>query len=251
MIDATQTMSDCDGLRFSLALPTPRSHLFDREVFCQHYPVLNKILQFADDCADGNPAAAICMMVKRQLFAPLLAPEESQAMLWVHRLPDACESTLVELAASPVDVFNHPSIDLERYLCYSAWRARLDANAATEIWLPAYILEDYFSRNADAQGVSSSFEGCQFSPQYHPILMVSGQTVAVGGFWEDESLYFVMQATEMVAGSHDPRMECTLEELTIAQNADDPTPWRQGMYTMEDHMHVIEPRAYDFASVDF
>ncbi|WP_027456852.1 hypothetical protein [Dechloromonas agitata] len=75
--------------------------------------------------------------------------------------------------------------------------------------------------------------------------------VAVGGFWEDESLYFVMQATEMVAGSHVPRMECTPEALAIAQNADDPTPWRHRVYTIEDLGQVIEPWAYDFASVDF
>ena len=94
MIDVIPTAFQSGNLHLPLELPPPRSHLFDREVFCQQYPVLNKILQFADDCADGNPAAAICMMVKRQLFAPLLAPEESQAMLWVHHLPDSCESAL-------------------------------------------------------------------------------------------------------------------------------------------------------------
>ena len=61
MIDATQTMSDRDSLRFSLVLPTPCSHLFDREVFCQHYHVLDKILQFAEECTGDDTAEAVCI----------------------------------------------------------------------------------------------------------------------------------------------------------------------------------------------
>lgn len=157
MINATHTMSDRDSLSFSLALPTPRSHLFDREVFCQHYPVLNAILQFASECAGDDTPEATCIMVKRQLFAPLLATEESQAFLLVHQLPDEYETALPELAASTVDVFNHSSADLERYLSYTTWSASRDDQTITEIWLPACLLHHYFSRNANAQGVSSGY----------------------------------------------------------------------------------------------
>lgn len=248
MIDATQTMSDCDSIRFPSVLPPPRSHLFDREVFCQHYPVLNTILQFADECAGDDTSEAVCMLVKRQLFAPLLATEESQALLLVHQLPDEYETALSELAASTVDVFNHSSADLERYLSYTTWSASRDDQTITEIWLPAYILHHYFSRNANAQGVSSGYT-CQFSPQFHPVLMVSGQTVALGGFWEYETLLTEMQAAEMVA-SHDPKWGCSPEEVAIAECVEDPTPWRHRVYRASNR-RMIEPRGFDFSDVNF
>lgn len=150
MIDATHTMSDRDSIRFSPVLPPPRSHLFDRKVFCQHYPVLNTILQLANECAGDDIPEAFCILVKRQLFAPLLATEESQALLLVHQLPDEYETALAELAASAVDVFNYPSADLERYLSYSAWCTSRDDQTIAEIWLPECLLHDYFSRNTNA-----------------------------------------------------------------------------------------------------
>lgn len=248
MIYATQTMSDCDSLRFSLALPTPRSHLFDREVFCQHYPVLNTIRQFADECAGDDTSEAVCMLVKRQLFAPLLATEESQALLLVHQLPDEYETALAELAVSTVDVFNYPSADLKRYLSYTTWCASRDDQTITEIWLPACLLHDYFSRNTNALGVISGY-ACQFSPQFHPVLMVSGQTVALGGFWEDEALLFEMQAAEMAA-SHAPKWGCSPEEQAIAECVKDPTPWQHRVYR-ESNGRMIEPRGFNFSGVNF
>ena len=188
------------------------------------------------------------MMVKRQLFAPLLATEESLAFLLVHQLPDEYETALPELAASTVDVFNHPSADLERYLTYNAWHAHHEDQTVTKILLPEYILHDYLGRNADAQGVSSGY-ACQFSPQFHPVLMVSGQTIALGGFWEDEALLTEMQAAEMVA-SHDPKWGCSPEEVAIAECVEDPTPWRHRVYRASNR-RMIEPLGFDFSDVNF
>lgn len=97
-------------------------------------------------------------------------------------------------------------------------------------------------------GLSSGYV-CQFSPQFHPVLMVSGQTVALGGFWEDEALLFEMQAAEMAA-SHDPKWGCSPEEVAIAECVEDPTPWRHRVYRASNQ-RMIEPRGFDFSDVNF
>lgn len=116
---------------------------------------------------------------------------------------------ILGMATQPPETFNRPQLDLRNNTTYLGWSARIGSEAGvTVVQVPAGW------ETSDA--LSAAFRSTTHEWGWMPVVMVAGDTVAVGGFVVEEELELGLQAAIMSAQSVLPEEVYSEEELAAA-----------------------------------
>ena len=124
-------------------------------------------------------------------------------------LPPAFNWAAREMAKQSPEVFNSPQLDLRDNATYLGWNARIAAeNQITTVQV------EQLSGMVDA--VNHAYRYPTHEWGWMPVVIVAGDTVAVGGFVVDEVLLGGLQGASMSTQSCMPEEIYSSEELRIA-----------------------------------
>lgn len=126
-------------------------------------------------------------------------------------LPPQFESDVELLAMCSPMVFNHCNIALRENTTYLGWGYALPGTAAgCEVWVPEFNLNGALG-DAYCHVIQKS--------RWLSVVMVAGDTVAIGGFHVTDDLIGCAQGSTMSAGSTMPEEVYGPDELSIARKS--------------------------------
>lgn len=149
-------------------------------------------------------------------------------------LPDEFESIISNLVLQQPGAFVQPDIDLMNQWVYFGWSCELDdSSLPCELWV-----EEGFLRRA----ISDYFTTYEVRRDWMPVVMVAGESVAIGGFAVDDNIAFDAQAASMSTQSLMPQEIYSHDELVSAARLEKKiglTPWFDAPYKCSDSNRVV------------
>ncbi len=197
-----------------------------------------------------------CVLVDRSTLDPLLpAVKPAGAALVLFLTPEMEPSLGTTLAQGP-GCMNHTTTDLLHNFTFHYWDFDM-AGIRKSVWLWDKMMSDltdgYYACScepADGQAPDNEYEShCTWKAEVVPVVMVSGETVAVGGFWATEVQIFGSQAATSSSGPNwkpyrifeDDEMEAAALEAQRIGNY----PWYLQFHELEPDWHVTVPGTLD------
>lgn len=160
-----------------------------------------------------RPRALACLALEGHV-APLLdyVVDESKPVL-LFCLPEEYEKHLKELVVqSPMHACMHAR-DLLHAVAVDMWLP-VESSDLCDFSIGEVVLDEAFSW---ATGRAYPGQRCQIPSFRQTVIMFSGDTVAVGGFWVTEDEITGRQGASSKAGNWNPHAEYTPEELAEAK----------------------------------
>ncbi len=198
-------------------------------------------------CADvGLPAEVTCVLADAKSILPLMPKETQHGNALVMFLPPDLEPSIKDTAEQGSQVMNAITTDLQQYFTYHSWLFCSGGNAVSVLLTDAYV-SPLFDR---ILGLSDeSF--LEPIGGFVPVIMVAGNTVAIGGY-AVTSLYLkdvqdcLSEANQNWHYSKEMLKVAALKAERIGNK-----PWFHRFYAKEPSHLLIEPVALDFRGWQF
>ena len=190
--------------------------LFERDEFEKQFPAIVDMLYFEDD---GNDCTPVRERPRGMVFAQknfpslffdeMTCPVATGAAL-MFSLPSQYESNAGSLAAYAPDIYNETSTDLMDCWTVFSWTSFTEKQTLT-VGIPesAALRAIFFQRNNDTIN--------QLMVIFVPVIVLSGNTVALGGFWYDTRYSFEHQGASVTSANHQPYRIFSEDELESAK----------------------------------
>lgn len=187
--------------------------------------------------SNGKPICGAVLCARSELQG-LLQTTSGGPQALVMMLPPEFEPVLNLLVMQEPEIFNYPTVDLQEnrtYLGYSIILPR--QSAVTEIWMSERALCGPLCeclRTGPSGKVMSWPAEIRF-----PVIMMAGNSLAVGGFEVNEYFLACAQAASMSARSSMPEELYPDEQLRIGAELATmvgPAPWKQGYWGVREHL---------------
>lgn len=234
--------------------PVVPPRLFNRQDFMNRFPTVQTMLDTVGQHGVA-PGAPVCLITPLHLFIPLFypeppapSPEEVVGCVPVLCLPAELESHLPALVTSAGRSTTRESLDLctrQHYVCWSSTVRADDTTHELEVLMNEHAFMSIFFRSTWSH--QTPWPGV-----WQPVIMLAGDTAAVGGLWLDNEFQCFMQCASMHAEGYLPGEWYAPKELLAARKQARQygnEPWRSGVWTEPgygcDWLHCIEPTVLD------
>lgn len=221
--------------------------LSSRRAFLAAFPSLAAVLE----AAPTHPHTGDCLAVHLRHLTGLLyarhhrPTEEVEGAVPVFRLPAVFEPHLAALAGCYPDVVVEETLDLEQVHCLVEWSSRPASGAKLVLWMDALVFTQIL--NTGGWEYRSPWPGL-----WQPVIMMAGETVAIGGLWKDDGLMDTLQVCSISTQGYFAQEHYLPEEIQAAQvraQTHGATPWCNGLWSDKDargnRRRVLQPPAFN------
>lgn len=226
--------------------------LSSRRAFLAAFPSLAAVLE----AAPPHPVTGDCLAVHLRHVASLLyaphhkAAEQVKGAVPLFRLPAVFEPHLAALAACSPDVVIEHTLGLQEAHCLAEWSSRPVSGTKLLLWMDHHVLGHILSQGGwDYR--------CPWPGLWQPVIMMAGETVAIGGFWKDDDLMDALQVYAMSTQGYFAEEHYSPEDIEQAQaraQSHGATPWCHRLWCEKDESgaerggerHVLQPPAFNY-----
>jgi hypothetical protein len=224
--------------------------LFRRAEFLATYPIVSAMLADAKAGQYGR-GDAHCVVPLRCHFdgvayAGPVNPDLPGALI-IFSLPDVFEPFLVDILTTGPMAFNWTRVDELQNTSYVRWWAEMggaEGEGDLCVWMEAAVFHHILGLDG------RDWEREEGAREFEPIVMMAGDTVAVGGVWKDAELAMELQSAGMSAQNYRPWDHHSDEALQDAKELAEQIgtrPWTEKLWRFEKgmwpRMDVIAPTA--------
>lgn len=228
--------------------PEVTVRLSSRRAFLAAFPDLAAVLEGVP----MHPHTGDCLAVRLRHVSGLLytrhhkPTEEVKGAVPVFRLPTVFEPQLAALAACSPDVVTAQTLDLTQAYCVVEWSTRMASGARLALWMEHHVLGHILSQGG--WDYRSPWPGL-----WQPVIMMAGETVAIGGLWKDDDLMDLLQAYSMSTQGYFAQEHYSPEKIKAAKvraQTHGATPWCNGPWREKcvqgAERHVLQPPAFNY-----
>lgn len=233
-------------LQFPKKLRKPRAIILDRARTKEIEPRIDNLLvELQRVCADlGKPNPYYSgFLLETNSYTDFLSAywgaqginekSASQNTIFIY-LPGEFEPIISNLVLQQPGAFVQPDIDLMNQWVYFGWSCELDdSSLPCELWVEEGILHS---------AISDYFTIYEVRRDWMPVVMVAGESVAIGGFAVDDNIAFDAQAASMSTQSLKPQEIYSNDELVSAARHAKKiglSPWFDAPYKLSDSNGVV------------
>lgn len=207
------------------------------------------------EAAPTHPNTGDCLAVPLRHVAGLLyaphqkSPKQTNGAVPLFRLPGVFEPRLTELAECLPDVMIELTLDLKaaHYLVEWATPPAPGGGPSIALWMDGYIF--YQIANIGGWEYGSPWPGL-----WQPVILMAGETVAIGGVWKDDGMMDALQSASISAQSYVPQDHHSPKRLkqakAHARQQGGATPWEAGLWCKTGSngakRWVLQPPAFNY-----